>query len=47
MSLEVLPVEMKGVNVAQIIFKSLSNFRFRKEIVGDKGDNGLQVIDTN
>jgi hypothetical protein len=41
MSLEVLPVEMKGVNVAQI------NFRFRKEIVGDKGDNGLQVIDTN
>lgn len=41
MSLEVLPVEMEGVNVAQILLKSLSDFRFRKEMVGDKGDDGL------
>jgi hypothetical protein len=39
--LEVLPVEVEGVNVVQILLQSLSDLRYRKEMVCNESDDGL------
>jgi hypothetical protein len=39
--LEVLPVEVEGVNVVEVLLQSLSDVRFRKEMVCNKSDDGL------